>query len=388
LAAVSDRQLWEQAAEGDSEAFAQLYDRHARAIYNFLHRRTGSWSDAEDLTSVVFLQAWRRRAEVVLDRDSALPWLLRTADYTVRNEWRSKLRYRRALAAAHLIHTDVEDPADDVARRLDDDRRIRDRQRDELLSILESESGTPARRRLLVPLAAAAAVVLIAALGFALRDGKTPHDPVASAPAVEPLSAAETAHLGQRCLVGYNLATSTGHKVLDGFRFVHPPDDAYVRTWVVGYGAGEWVNCGFDRAGVLVSGTAATTRLGLFHEVQAGGPGSGAYVKSITRITVTPRGGEPVEASLRNGFYYAPVKSVEASKVPTATNPRPYVVRGYDARGTLIYTSPKTEAERTADQVACRADPTRRTYSLIGSERPLPAPKDCLPNLPWTWLPN
>ncbi|RZU13988.1 RNA polymerase ECF family sigma subunit [Kribbella rubisoli] len=125
VAAVSDRELWAQAAEGDSGAFAQLYDRHARAIYNFLHRRTGSWSDAEDLTSAVFLQAWRRRADVVLDRDSALPWLLRTADYTVRNEWRSKLRYRRALAAAHLLHREVEDPADDVAGRLDDDRRIR-----------------------------------------------------------------------------------------------------------------------------------------------------------------------------------------------------------------------------------------------------------------------
>jgi RNA polymerase sigma-70 factor (ECF subfamily) len=122
---VSDRDLWDRAAAGDSGSFGQLYDRHARAIYNFLHRRTGSWTDAEDLTSVVFLQAWRRRADVVLDRDSALPWLLRTADYTVRNEWRSKLRYRRALAAAQLIHREVEDPADDVARRLDDDRRIR-----------------------------------------------------------------------------------------------------------------------------------------------------------------------------------------------------------------------------------------------------------------------
>ncbi|GAA1592912.1 sigma-70 family RNA polymerase sigma factor [Kribbella sancticallisti] len=124
MATSSDRSLWERAAEGDSEAFGQLYDRHARAIYNFLYRRTASWSDAEDLTSAVFLHAWRRRTEVVLDRDSALPWLLRTADYTVRNEWRSKLRYRRALAAAHLIADHVRDHADDVVGRVDDDRQI------------------------------------------------------------------------------------------------------------------------------------------------------------------------------------------------------------------------------------------------------------------------
>ncbi|WP_460662810.1 RNA polymerase sigma factor [Kribbella swartbergensis] len=121
---TSDRALWERATDGDSEAFGRLYDRHAQAIYNFLYRRTASWSDAEDLTSTVFLHAWRRRTEVVLDRDSALPWLLRTADYTVRNEWRAKLRYRRALAAAHLLADHVRDHADDVAGRLDDDQRI------------------------------------------------------------------------------------------------------------------------------------------------------------------------------------------------------------------------------------------------------------------------
>ena len=186
----------------------------------------------------------------------------------------------------------------------------RDRQRDELIAILDSESGTPSRRRLLVPLAAVATVVLVAALGLALRNSNPRHEQVASVPMVEPLNAGEKAHLGQRCLVSYNLATSTGHTVLDGFRFVNPPSDAYVRTWVVGFGDGLWVNCGFNEAGVMVSGTAAESRLGLFNEVQAGGPGSGAYMKSITRITVTPLGGEPVEAVLRNGFYYAPVRSV------------------------------------------------------------------------------
>lgn len=166
---------------------------------------------------------------------------------------------------------------------------------------------------------------------------------------------------------------------------MNPPGDALVRTWVVGYGDGLWVNCGFNQAGVMVSGAAAAPRLGLPNEVQNGGPGSGAYVKPVVRITVTPMGGRPVEAVLRNGFFYAPVKSVPASKSPTDSSPRPYVVRGYDAAGTLVYASPETEADRKAEQVACRADPTGRTYAVIGTERPLPAPKDCRPNLPWTF---
>ncbi|GAA1152655.1 sigma-70 family RNA polymerase sigma factor [Kribbella jejuensis] len=121
---LSDGSLWERATAGDAEAFGELYDRHAQAVYSFLYRRTGSWSDAEDLTSTVFLHAWRRRADVVLDRDSALPWLLRAADYTARNEWRAKLRYRRAVAAAHVLVSNVRDHADEVAGRIDDDQRL------------------------------------------------------------------------------------------------------------------------------------------------------------------------------------------------------------------------------------------------------------------------
>jgi DNA-directed RNA polymerase specialized sigma24 family protein len=44
---------------------------------------------AEDLTSVVFLEAWRRRAEVELERDLALPWLLGVAMNVLRNRRRS-----------------------------------------------------------------------------------------------------------------------------------------------------------------------------------------------------------------------------------------------------------------------------------------------------------
>jgi len=41
------------------ESFEALFELHARTIYNFCFRRTGDWAQAEDLTSVVFLEAWR-----------------------------------------------------------------------------------------------------------------------------------------------------------------------------------------------------------------------------------------------------------------------------------------------------------------------------------------
>jgi RNA polymerase sigma factor (sigma-70 family) len=122
---VTDRVLWDRSSAGDEQAFGQLYDRHVRAVFTFLHRRTASWTEAEDLTSAVFLQAWRRRTEVVLDRDSVLPWLLGVADYTARSAWRSKFRYRRALSTIQNLAQDEHDHADEVADRVDRDERIR-----------------------------------------------------------------------------------------------------------------------------------------------------------------------------------------------------------------------------------------------------------------------
>src|SRR5262245_26056766 len=119
-----DRDLWERAGMGEYDAFGQLFDRHARAVYNFLFRRTASWTDAEDLTSAVFLHAWRRRSEIVLDRDSALPWLLKVADYCARNQRRSLRRYLRALERLQLPRDEQPDHADAVAARIDDEHAM------------------------------------------------------------------------------------------------------------------------------------------------------------------------------------------------------------------------------------------------------------------------
>jgi len=122
-----DAALWQAAAAGEHAAFRQLFDRHATAVYNYLYRRTADWSAAEDLTAAVFLQAWRRRREVVFDRDSALPWLLGVARLQLRNATRSRARYAAALSRAGreiVTQESLTDPADLVARRLDDTQQV------------------------------------------------------------------------------------------------------------------------------------------------------------------------------------------------------------------------------------------------------------------------
>jgi RNA polymerase sigma factor (sigma-70 family) len=105
-----DGELW-RAADADPGAFGELFERHARAVFTFCARRTGDLALAEDLTSVVFLEAWRRRRLVALTGASALPWLLGTAHNVVRNQRRSLRRHRAALArlTAERVSPSAED---------------------------------------------------------------------------------------------------------------------------------------------------------------------------------------------------------------------------------------------------------------------------------------
>lgn len=120
---MTDAELWARAASGEPAAFGVLFERHARRVYNYCFRRTADWALAEDLTSIVFLEAWRRRDEVRLEGASALPWLLGVATNVVRNRRRSQRRHRAALERLPLEQ--AVDFAADADERLDDERDMR-----------------------------------------------------------------------------------------------------------------------------------------------------------------------------------------------------------------------------------------------------------------------
>jgi RNA polymerase sigma-70 factor (ECF subfamily) len=122
--AVDDRALWEQAAGGDVAAFEELFRRHSGAVWNYAHRLTGSWPAAEDLASSTFLTAWRRLGEVTLVNNSARPWRYTVTSHLARREQRSSGRFSRALSRLPRGGV-VRDHAEDVAGRVDADRRLR-----------------------------------------------------------------------------------------------------------------------------------------------------------------------------------------------------------------------------------------------------------------------
>jgi RNA polymerase sigma factor (sigma-70 family) len=104
-------------------AYGRLWDDHAAAIYRFCFRGTADAGLAEELTSVVFLEAWRRRNDVSVASESRLPWLYGVATNVLRNQRRSRRRYRAALAR---LPPPLEEPdfAESLIERLDAERQM------------------------------------------------------------------------------------------------------------------------------------------------------------------------------------------------------------------------------------------------------------------------
>jgi RNA polymerase sigma factor (sigma-70 family) len=94
-----------------------LFDAHAPSIHRFCARRSEAAAEAEDLTSIVFLEAWRTRSRAFLVDESLRPWLFGIARNVVRNANRSQRRYRAAVERFHALPLprDQEDALETVA---------------------------------------------------------------------------------------------------------------------------------------------------------------------------------------------------------------------------------------------------------------------------------
>jgi RNA polymerase sigma factor (sigma-70 family) len=112
---------------GDRAALASLFERYGDRLYSHCFRKLGSYADAEDAVSTVFLTVWRRRQRLQLHDGSAAPWLYGIATNVCRNLDRSRRRQLRAAArAGSLEPIDAPDHADRVVDLLADEQRMQD----------------------------------------------------------------------------------------------------------------------------------------------------------------------------------------------------------------------------------------------------------------------
>ena len=122
---ASDEDMLDRLRAGSRAAMAEVFRAYADPIYNYCYRRSGSATIAEDLTSSVFLEAWKSRRRAVALEGSVLPWLYGVATNVCRNHRRS-LVMRAAKAYTRLHLADVEEARVDtsVVDQLDADRRL------------------------------------------------------------------------------------------------------------------------------------------------------------------------------------------------------------------------------------------------------------------------
>jgi RNA polymerase sigma-70 factor (ECF subfamily) len=111
----SDGELVRRLAEGDRQALAELYDRHASTVVGVAVRILKSRREAEDVAHDVFLEAWRRAGSYEPSRASVRGWLLLVT--------RSRALDRKKSAGfSRGVPLDAEPEDDTVSAEIDVDR--------------------------------------------------------------------------------------------------------------------------------------------------------------------------------------------------------------------------------------------------------------------------
>lgn len=123
----SDEALMERVSGGDTDAFAQIYERYSRPLFNFLLRMTRQRPLAEDLLQESFTKVWR--AAATWDRNRGVPraWIYAIALNTARSEL-VRAVHRKPHTPLEPDHPPPAQRADGEAQmtaRLDDAQRAR-----------------------------------------------------------------------------------------------------------------------------------------------------------------------------------------------------------------------------------------------------------------------
>lgn len=86
----TDEDLLARVADGDRDAFSDLYRRYARAVLGLALRRLGDRGRAEDAAQEAFASVWRAAGTYRRDRGPVAPWLYAVARNTIADRGRAR----------------------------------------------------------------------------------------------------------------------------------------------------------------------------------------------------------------------------------------------------------------------------------------------------------
>jgi RNA polymerase sigma-70 factor (ECF subfamily) len=120
---LDDTALVSRACQKDATAFGILYERHVDRVYRYIAYRTSNSVVAEDLTSEVFLNAWKS-IERYEDRGYAFTtWLLRLAHNEVTDYYRTQHK-DTSLPETDVYRSSEREPSHFVELHAEQDRLI------------------------------------------------------------------------------------------------------------------------------------------------------------------------------------------------------------------------------------------------------------------------
>jgi RNA polymerase sigma-70 factor, ECF subfamily len=91
-ATATDAELMARVVAGDQQAFAEVYDRHVRAVYGTVMRYLRDAAAAEDVVQETWLAMWTRPDSYVAEAGSLVGWLLSIARHRAIDRLRAASR--------------------------------------------------------------------------------------------------------------------------------------------------------------------------------------------------------------------------------------------------------------------------------------------------------
>jgi len=151
-----DASLVAAIAQGDSQALALLYERHARGVYSLALRLLSDGPAAEEVVQETFIKLWRQPSAYQPTRGRLLPWLLGVAHHhAVDLLRRRQLEQRHRIPSAPHANGDcLVDLLDNLGlASADDDPQLRAGAYEQQMAVGRALADLPREQRLPLELA-------------------------------------------------------------------------------------------------------------------------------------------------------------------------------------------------------------------------------------------